>query len=122
MKKESLKEILDQLLIILRTEKEALIHNQVEKIEALVAEKEVLAKTIESIELKEKNREDEELIALIQSIKKEQETNLLLTKQAMSYTDTFISVFQKEANKNLTYSKAGKDKNTGKSSILNQSL
>lgn len=122
MKNKSLKHTLNQLLKILQLEKEALIQNEAAKIENLVSEKEALVEAFEDYDLEEINQEDQELISLIGEIREKQETNLLLTKQAMNYADKFISAFQKEASKDLTYSKEGKDHNSGKSSILNQSL
>lgn len=122
MTNESLKNMLKQLLTILKVEKEALIKNEGAKIEELVAAKEELVKNFEANALDQVDPNEKEIIALITEIKELQETNLMLTKQAMSYADTFISAFQKEANKELTYSKKGKDKDSGSASILNQSL
>lgn len=121
MRNDTVKEIFNQLLIILESEKAALIHSESQKIKKLVSKKEELVKAFDSINIKEIDQADDEVISLIAEIKDYQETNLLLTKQAMNYTDTFITAFQKEANKKVTYSKTGKN-NTSKSSILNQSL
>lgn len=122
MTNESLKNMFEQLLTILQVEKEALIKNEGEKIEELVTAKEELVKQFETSELQSDEQITEELTSLITEVRELQETNLMLTKQAMNYTDTFISAFQKEANKNLTYSQNGKDKDSGSSTILNQSL
>lgn len=120
MTNKLVKELCEKLLILLQSEKEALIHNDSEKIEEVVSKKEEIVSAINEIELDEINQEDE-LIALIKEIKEKQERNLMLTKQAMNYTGSFISAFQNEANKNITYSKEGKD-SKAKSSLLNQSL
>lgn len=114
--------MLEQLLTILQVEKEALINNEGEKIEELVTAKEELVKQFEANEIQPDEEITEELTALITEVRELQETNLMLTKQAMNYVDTFVTAFQKEANKNLTYSQKGKDKDSGSSTILNRSL
>ena len=106
---------------ILETEKEALIQNDGKKVEELLSLKEDFIRELEEYDLNEIDREDAELISLTAEIKDLQETNLLLTEQAMSYNDQFISAFQKEAQKSVTYSDKNK-KDDGQSSILNQSL
>lgn len=122
MTNESLKKHLEKLYELLETENAALINDEGEKMEAIVESKQELAKAFEAYDLEEINQEDEETISLIKKTRNLQETNLVLTKQAMSYTDTFISAFQKEAQKNITYSEKGNKKEDGSSGLLNRSL
>lgn len=121
MTNKSLKEHFKNFKTILETEKEALIQNDGKKVEELLSLKEDFIRELEEYDLNEIDREDAELISLTAEIKDLQETNLLLTEQAMSYNDQFISAFQKEAQKSVTYSDKNK-KDDGQSSILNQSL
>lgn len=122
MTEASLKASLEQMIEVLETEKEALIQNDGQKIENLLAMKEDLLKELENNAGIEQEQIDEEILALLREIKEQQETNLILTKQALNYTDTFISAYQKAAKKDLTYSTKANNIENGKSSILNQSL
>lgn len=122
MANESLKRHLEELYEILQMENVALINDEGEKMEEIVEIKQNLAKTFEAYDLNEINQEDQEMISLIKKTRNLQETNLVLTKQAMSYTNTFISAFQKEAKKNITYSDKGNEKEDGSSGLLNRSL
>lgn len=120
MIQESLIEILKQLKAILLEEKEALIKNESKVILDLVSKKETLIGQLENTEA-EKNQK-EEVRKLIAEIQELQETNAMLTQQAMNYANTFIDAFQKEAQKSSTYSKEGSLKNSKNSGILDQSL
>lgn len=122
MAKELLKENLGKLYKILQTENVALINNKGEEIEKIVEIKEQLAKELEAHNINEIDQVDEETLSLIKEIINLQETNLMLTQQAMSYTNTFLSALQKEAQKNITYSEKGNTKEDGSSGLLNRSL
>lgn len=117
-----IKTALEQMIEILAAEKEALIQNDGKKIEALLAMKEDFLNDFERYAGTEPETMDEEILALLREIKERQETNLMLTKQALNYTDTFISAYQKAAKKEITYSDKTNKPGNGKSSILNQSL
>ena len=122
MTNESLKRHLEELYEILQTENAVLINDEGEKMEEIVEIKQNLAKAFEAYDINEIDQDDQEIISLIKKTRNLQETNLVLTKQAMSYTDTFISAFQKEAKKNITYSDKGNEKEDGSSGLLNRSL
>lgn len=122
MANKSLKTHLEELYEVLQTENAALINDEGEKMEEIVEIKHLLAKAFEAYDLNEIDQDDQETISLIKKTRNLQETNLVLTKQAMNYTDTFLSAFQKEAKKNITYSDKGNEKKEGSSGLLNQSL
>lgn len=122
MANESLKKKLEELYEILQTENKALINDEGEKMEEIVEIKQNLAKAFEAYDVDEIDSDDQEIISLIKKTRSLQETNLVLTKQAMSYTDNFLSAFQNEAQKNITYSDKGTDKEDGSSGLLNRSL
>lgn len=122
MTNESLNKHLEKLFDILQTENKVLINDEGEKLEEIVEMKQHLAKEFESYDLNEIDQENTETISLIEKTRNLQETNLVLTKQAMNYTDTFISAFQKEAKKSVTYSEKGNKKEEGSSGLLNRSL
>lgn len=122
MANESLTQHLEKLYEILQVENKALINNQGKKMEEIVAKKQEITKELEGYDLGEVDLDRQDVKSLVQKTRDLQETNLVLTKQAMNYADTFISAFQKEANKNITYSEKGKEKEAGSSSLLNRSL
>lgn len=113
---------LEKLYKILQIENKALINDDSEKLEEIVAAKQEIAKELELYDVSELDVGNQEIKFLVQKARDLQETNLVLTKQAMNYADTFISAFQKEAKKNITYSEKGKEKETGCSGLLNRSL
>lgn len=120
MVKESLLDTLNELKHLLLKEKEALIKNETQLLQELVAEKEALVSQLENAILKPEEKEQaQDLIAEVQRM---QETNAMLTEQAMNYAGTFINAFQKEAQKSATYSKEGDLKNAKNSGIIDQSL
>lgn len=120
MVQESLIGILEQLKEILLKEKDALIKNESKVILDLVSKKETLIGQLENVEI-EIDQKDE-VQKRVAEIRELQETNAMLTEQAMNYAYTFIDAFQKEAQKSSTYSKEGSLKNSKNSGILDQSL
>lgn len=120
MTQQSIKPILEELKMILLEEKEALIQQENNKITEIVARKEAIVEKMEKAELDE--NEKEAVHALAKEVKDLQETNAILTQKAMNYTEVFLSAFQKEAQKNNTYSKQGNLKKAGNTGILDQSL
>lgn len=111
---------LNELKDILLEEKEVLINNESKKLQNIVSKKEAIIGQLETVETDTVDKE--ELQVLVDEIQRLQETNAMLTQQAMNYVDVFLSAFQKEAQKNSTYSKEGSFKQTENSSILDQSL
>lgn len=120
MVQESILDILKALKEILVEEKEALIKNEGNAIQEIVSKKEAIIEELKNAEIENSNKEEtRQLVGEIQEL---QETNAMLTQQAMNYTSVFLSAFQKEAQKNTTYSKEGSYEKTKNSSILDQSL
>lgn len=117
---DSVIEILKQLKKILLEEKEALIKNEGKVIQELVTKKEVLIEMFEKVEIN--NDDKDEIRHLVTEIQSLQETNAILTQQAMNYASTFINAFQKEAQKSSTYSKEGNLNVSKNTSLLDQSL
>ena len=120
MAQQSIRSVLEELKTILLEEKEALIQSQTDKVIDMIAKKEAVIERMESAELNENEKETVHLLA--KEVKDLQETNKMLTEQAMQYNETFLAAFQKEAQKNNTYSKEGYLKKSGSSGILDQSL
>lgn len=121
MVESDFKNTLEKMIQILQSEKDALIQNDGKQVEKLLVMKEDFVKDFEQHAEDIAVPMDKEILVLVQEIKELQETNLILTKQAMNYAETFISAFQKAAQKDITYSDKATTGN-GKSSILNQSL
>lgn len=111
---------LNELKGILLEEKEVLINNESKKLQNIVSKKEAIIEQLEMVETDTADKEDIQI--LVDEIQELQKTNAMLTQQAMNYVDVFLSAFQKEAQKNSTYSKEGSFKQTENSSILDQSL
>jgi len=120
MEQESVVKLLKNLKKILIVEKDALIQNKGDIIEEIVQKKETMLEKMETAEINEKDQED--ILGLISEIKELQETNAMLTQQAMNYANTFIAAFQKEAQKQATYSKEGQYEKKQSTGLLDQSL
>lgn len=118
---KTLVELLKDFKALLKDEKKALIENKVDRIQEIIKEKEAYAESFDQMEIQESERET--AIQLIQDIRELQETNLMLTEQALNYAGTFIDAFQKEAKKSsVTYSKKGQYQQTAGTNLLDQSL
>lgn len=115
-----LKDVLKALLFLLEEEKRILIRNEAEKLADLVLKKEELAGMLET--LKEAIPTAEEL-SLLQSVKILQETNFLLTRQALSFQEKLLSaVSRSNTSKYNTYSAQGSLQMTKEISIIDQSV
>ena len=95
---------LKQLIRLLKKEHKALVSNDNNHFEKLVKQKEQLVE-----ELAEMTGTPTRLdIKLIEEVKNLQDSNLLLTKQAIAFNDNFIKAVGETAKKsNATYSKKG---------------
>lgn len=120
MSKNKIINHLEHLKTLLLEEKDALIHNNSKKITEIVSQKQAVVESIEAIEVLPENKE--EISALVQAVQQLQETNAILTEQAIQYTQTFLSSLQQAAQKNTTYSKEGSIKKDSQIDILDQSL
>lgn len=114
-------DFLKQFIALLEREKEALIHNEGAVIQSIVAEKQGFIEWFPTFNFQQEA--DNEIEALVYTIRHLQETNLLLTKQALNYQDAVMEALSKSVNKaGKTYSKSGQQTGLTQASILNQSL
>lgn len=111
--------ILKQLLKVLKKENKALKNNDGVQIEKILKQKEPLT---EQLSLVDRELTEAEIkIAL--EIKQLQDNNLLLTRQAVAFTDNFLKIVGQSAQKNnATYSKKGSLTPQEDLSFINQSM
>lgn len=104
---KGLRKQLRELLAILKDEKEALIKNDSPVVASLIERKIEIVSSLEELK-KDDAKIDEETIKLIEEIKDLQETNLLLTKQALKFQEKLIETIAKNINAVAdTYSQKG---------------
>lgn len=120
MTQDSMMTILNELKDILLEEKDVLIQQDGSKIQDILARKEAIVEKMEQAEVND--MEKVAIHTLAKEVKDLQETNEMLTKQAMNYNEVFLTALQKEAKKNNTYSNKGEVKKANRSGILDQSL
>lgn len=114
-------DFLKQFIALLEREKEALIHNEGATIQSIVGEKQGFIEWFPTFNFQQEA--DNEIEALVYTIRHLQETNLLLTKQALNYQDAVMEALSKSVNKaGKTYSKSGQQTGLTQANILNQSL
>lgn len=114
-------QFLQAFITLLKTEKEALIRNQGENIKMIVTKKQAFVEQFPAYDFSKENKV--EVTALVQTIRHMQETNLLLTQQALDYQNTVMEALSKGIKKSgKTYSKSGQQTGLTQASILNQSL
>lgn len=114
-------DFLKQFIALLEREKEALIHNQGATIQSIVGEKQGFIEWFPTFDFQQES--DNEVEALVYTIRHLQETNLLLTKQALNYQNAVMEALSKSVNKaGKTYSKSGQQTGSTQANILNQSL
>lgn len=107
---KKLKNILKELMDILKEEKEALINNDSSAVAGLVERKIEIVSILEN-QSKETVETDEEILKLVGAIKELQETNLLLTKQALKFQENLIeSIAENIKAVAETYSQKGEYK------------
>lgn len=107
---KKLKNILKELMDILKEEKEALINNDSSAVAGLVERKIEIVSILEN-QSKEAVETDEEILKLVGAIKEIQETNLLLTKQALKFQENLIeSIAENIKAVAETYSQKGEYK------------
>lgn len=97
---------LKDLLKLLKEEKEALIHNDGEKIAELVETKNNYIEKLGEFKGLDMEK-NEEIIALSKEIDSLQEINLLMTKQALSYQNAILESIAKNVQTKNTYSSKG---------------
>ncbi|MDX9916874.1 MAG: hypothetical protein RBT15_02510 [Gudongella sp.] len=122
-KAPELKKTLKELLKILKMEKEALIKNENVEIAKIVERKLELTEMLEKA-IGSDQKTDDEIRRLASEIKELQETNTLLTKQALSFQENLIaSIAANISNIAQTYSQKGgyTDKNQ-QSGLIDQEI
>lgn len=112
--------LLNQLKDVLEKEKTVLIENDAVKLPEIIQKKEDIMITLSSFN--EGDVEIDKLSVLSREVKLLQETNLVLTEQSISFTETMLGHIKKAAKQNSTYSKKGTFDDTKKSTLLDQSL
>lgn len=119
--KELLKH-LKEIIKLLEEEKEALVKNHGDKIQDLVkAKSEIMDKLIEFKGMDIENNET--AMNLIEKINDLQETNLLLTKQALAYQNSILEGISKNMNNmSKTYSPKGNYESKSSINLIDQSV
>lgn len=119
---KSLINLLTSMTDLLIEEKEALINNDGDRINDIVSQKNIFIKELEKYGGKNLSK-DREVVRMIKEIDQLQETNLMLTNQAMAYNNLFLDAL-KDITKDRTsgYSKDGKLAETRNKSIVDQSV
>lgn len=119
------RELIDHLWRIqdlLKKERAALVHNDVDTISEITEKKDV-----EIVRLKDFNiegiRNQQEVIGLIEEINYMQELNLLLTQQALSYQNVILESISKSINDfSNTYSANGKYEKMNNVNLVDHSI
>ena len=118
----SLLEILETIYDLLEKEKDALIHNDVDKISEIVEKKVVQIEKLEEHKGIDANN-NQEVVNLIKEINSLQEINMLMTRQAMSHQNVLLDNISKNIyNLTNTYSSQGKYESTNNITIIDQSV
>ncbi|WP_313468934.1 flagellar motor switch protein [Carnobacterium sp.] len=114
-------ETLKEFKKVLLAEKTALIENDSTKVVELVEKKQGFLEKLPK--LNPAGLKKEELSGIVEEIKQLQQTNLLLTKQALQYQETIMEAITKGVKKSsTTYSKKGNYTAAEQASLIDQSL
>ncbi len=117
-----LQSVLSELIKVLEVEKEVLIKNDAVTLIALIEKKNELMKAVEG-EKKNGVLADENIKALGEKIQRLQETNLLLTKQALAYQEEIFKALAKSnTSKFNTYSAKGSMSDEKEVRLIDQSV
>lgn len=120
-KKMTALDTLLQFKTLLLDEKDALIKNDSAKVKALVEQKQTFLDILPT--LKTEGLKKEDLVEVVEDIKNLQQTNLILTEQALQYQETMMEAITKGVNKGgSTYSKQGDYSAAQQANIIDQSL
>lgn len=119
---DKLVRLLESMVDLLEEEKLALINNDGEKINEILASKNEFIKDLEEYS-NENLANEEEIVDLVNKIRELQETNLMLTNQAIRYNN-FLLDLVKDMTKDKTggYSKDGKITESSNKNIVDQSV
>lgn len=114
--------LLQKLIHVLKEEKEVLIKNDAEKLMDLVDKKKDLLTAIQGFKIEELTVTDE-LKTLAHEMDTLQETNLLLTRQGLSFQDMILKALAKNnTSKYSTYSSKGSYEAQEEVKIVDQSV
>jgi len=119
---------LNSLLKLLEEEEEALIHNDASKISELVEKKNEYVEVLSPYSLSQNDvmlteGEKSQLVKLVEEINSVQETNLLLTKQALSYQNSLLEAIAKNIqNTSNTYSAKGDYQKSNNIGLIDQEV
>ncbi|WP_192986227.1 flagellar motor switch protein [Carnobacterium mobile] len=114
-------ETLKKFKQVLIEEKEALIKNDSAKVVAVIAEKETFMEVLPTLDMTGLKKED--LSGIVTEIKNLQETNLLLTQQAVQYQEKMMEAITSSVKtSSSTYSKNGSYSAEKQATIIDQSL
>ena len=120
-KKATALDTLTQFKSVLLDEKDALIKNDSAKVKALVEKKQAFLDKLPTLTTDGLKKED--LTGVVEDIKNLQQTNLILTKQAINYQEMVMEAITKGVNKGgSTYSKRGDYSTAQQANIIDQSL
>lgn len=115
-------ELLCGLKVLLQSEKSSLIDHNVEKLDDIVEKKHALAQRLEDTKGKT-FQEEEKIRDLVREIRILQETNLMLTKQAMGFQNVvFRALGEGKNSKYKTYDAIGKISGKSDASIIDHSV
>jgi flagellar biosynthesis/type III secretory pathway chaperone len=99
--------VLKKLIVVLGEEKQILIQNDASALTAVIEKKNILIDKIEEFKGQSFSG-DEEIRKMGSQIKELQETNMLLTKQAISFQNKFLMIIAKyKTPQYSTYSSKG---------------
>ena len=121
----TIQELISNLKFILKLlyeEKEALLHNDGNKVAEILENKKIYIENL--TQLKGLDIEhNQKVMSLIHEINSLQEINLLLTKQALSYQEMLIeSIAKNIQNRTTTYSQKGSFNITDNINFIDQSV
>lgn len=120
----NIEKTLKGLIVLLKREKECLIKNDVDTLSKIIADKNNIITDLESAKYKnekiENNKQIEKLLKEIDSL---QESNLLLTRQALSFQNTLLETIANNIEKtSKTYSQKGEYEKVSNINIVDQSV
>lgn len=121
-----LKTAFNDLINVLKEEKQALINNDLDLLVNIIKDKEEKVDILSNlISYNDFSDENENIKILVEEVKNLQETNFLLTEQAMSYhsnlMDSILKVLE-DTSKSNTYSKDGSYENSNQSTLIDKRI
>lgn len=112
---------LENLLDILEEETQALVDSDGARISEILDEKMKIMENIDKFQ-GQNFSQDAEIVAIIGKIDDLQETNLMLTQQALSYNETFLKIVSEGMEEKATTYSASGDMGKTTSSLIDRSI